>query len=69
MHYEYETGNCDCVSYEYHCEEIEKRDKTINRLEIEIENLKQEIQEHKAVIAELKKLGEGILLDERKNTK
>lgn len=65
MHYEYETGNCDYVSYQYHCEEIENRDQKIKQLEIENENLKQEIQEHKAVIEELKKLGEGILLDEK----
>ncbi len=69
MHYEHETGNCDYVSYEYHYSELEERNKKIKQLEIENEDLKQEILEHKAVIEELKKLGEGILLDERKNSK
>ncbi len=72
MHYEQETGNCDYVSYERYCEDTEERDNRIKQLEIENENLKQENQdlkqkliEHKALIEELKKLGEGILLDEK----
>lgn len=63
MHYEYETGNCDYVSYEYHRQEIDERDERIKQLENQIEDLKQEIQEYKVVIEELKKLGEGILLN------
>lgn len=65
MYYEYETGNCDYVSYERYCVDTEERDQKIEQLEIENENLKQEIQDHKALIEELKKLGEGILLDEK----
>ena len=62
MHYEYETGNCDYVSYEYHCEVVAERDKRINQLEHEIEDLK---QQHLETIEESQKASEGILVNEK----
>ena len=67
MHYEYETGNCDYVTYERYCEKIEEKDEEIRQKEIEIEDLKQKLEEHKDLINELKNLCERIFKDERHN--
>lgn len=58
-----ETGICEYVTYERYCEDIQNKNKQIEEKDMRIEDLENELQEHKQLITELKKSYEEVMCE------